>query len=163
MTINPLFTKILQIGFVVRDLEKSVRNYWEVSGIGPWAFYTMDPSNMLNTKVHGKDVKFSMKVALADLAGLQIELIQPLEGQNIYTEFLDEHGEGIHHIACAVDDFDETIITLKKKGVNVIQEGITTAGLGFAYLDIRNDMACITEIYKIPSDATYPPPEKVYP
>jgi methylmalonyl-CoA/ethylmalonyl-CoA epimerase len=163
MTANQLFKKILQIGFVVRDLEKSVRNYWEVSGIGPWSFYTMDQSNMLNTKVNGKDAKFSMRVALADLAGLQIELIQPIDGQNIYAEFLNEHGEGIHHIACAVDDFDKTIATLKNKGVNVIQEGITTAGLGFAYLDMRNEMACITEIYKIPAGATYPPPEKAYP
>jgi methylmalonyl-CoA/ethylmalonyl-CoA epimerase len=163
MTTNALFKKVLQIGFVVRNLEESVRKYWDLCGIGPWSFYTMDQSNMLNTKVNGKDAKFSMKVALTDLAGLQIELIQPLDDQNIYAEFLNQHGEGMHHIACAVDNFDETIATLKKKGVNVLQEGITTAGLGFAYLDIRNEMACITEIYKIPAGVNYPPPEKVYP
>ena len=163
MTTNAIFKKVLQIGFVVRDLEESVRKYWEVCGIGPWAFYTMDQSNMLNTKVNGKDAIFSMKVALTDLAGLQIELIQPIDDQNIYAEFLNEHGEGIHHIACAVDDFDETIAILKKKGVHILQEGLTTAGLGFAYLDMRNEMASITEIYKIPPGVTYPPPEKMYP
>jgi methylmalonyl-CoA/ethylmalonyl-CoA epimerase len=144
-------------------LEESVRKYCDVYGMGPWFFYTMDESNMLNTKVNGKDAKFSMKVALTDLAGLQIELIQPIDDQNIYAEFLNEHGEGIHHIACDVDDFDQTIATLKNKGISVIQEGITTAGLGFAYLDMRNDMACITEIYKIPPGVNYPPPEKIYP
>jgi len=162
MTIKGLFKKVLQIGFVVRDLEESVRKYNDVSGIGPWYFYTMDKSNMHDTKVNGQQAEFSMKVAFADLEGLQLELIQPLD-DNIYSEFLDEHGEGMHHIACDVEDFDQTIADLSQKGVKVLQEGVTDAGLGFAYLDTRRIMSCITEIYNIPKDIVYPAPEKIYP
>lgn len=162
METRELFKKVLQIGIVVRDLEESVRKYWHDCGIGPWLFYTMDARNMHDLKVNGKPAEFSMKVAMADLAGIQLELIEPLD-ENIYSEFLNEHGEGIHHIACDVDDFDRTISVCKEKGIPVLQEGETNAGLGFAYLDTRKTMACITEIYKIPAGIAYPPPERTYP
>lgn len=162
MTTKALFKKILQIGFVVRDVEAAVRKYYDTCGIGPWYFYTMDKSNMFNTKVNGKKAEFSMRVAFAYVGDLQLELIEPLDN-NIYSEFLQEHGEGMHHIACDVDDFDKTIAELREKGVSLLQEGTTDAGLGFAYLDTREIMSCITEIYKIPDDIVYPAPEKTYP
>ena len=105
---------------------------------------------MHDTKVRGKNAEFSMKLALTRIGNIQLELIEPLNEENIYAEFLKEHGEGLHHIACAVDDFDETISLLKGKGVDVLQEGETLGGMGFAYLDTQDAMSCITEIYKFP-------------
>ncbi|MER7375167.1 hypothetical protein ABT384_21270 [Streptomyces lanatus] len=32
-----------------------------------------------------------------------MELIQSLDGRSPYTEFLDLHGEGVHHLACVVE------------------------------------------------------------
>ena len=94
-----------------------------------------------------------MKVALTNVGHMQLELIEPLDDDNIYAEFLREYGEGLHHIACAVDDFDETISVLKGKDVGVLQEGETLGGMGFAYLDTQDAMSCITEIYKFPDKA----------
>ena len=36
------------------------------------------------------------------------ELLQPLEGPSIYRDWLDEHGEGLHHVAVMLHDFDES-------------------------------------------------------
>ena len=41
---------------------------------------------MLGAEVHAGPIVF--------------ELIQPLDGPSIYKEWLDEHGEGLHHVAC---------------------------------------------------------------
>lgn len=157
-----VFKKILQVGIVVKDLEKAVKTYWDDFGIGPWQFYTMDKSNMRDTKLHGKRAEFSMRVAFADLGGVQLELIEPLD-ESIYTEFLREHGEGLHHIACAVDNFAETTAFIQGKGADILLEGTTNAGLGYAYLDTRETLSCITEIYDIPAKLEFPPPEATYP
>ena len=148
---NPVFKEVLQVGLVVKNIDEAVRKYSEVSGIGPWEIHIMDTNNMSDTKLRGKKTDFSMKVALTNVGNMQLELIEPLDDENIYAEFLREHGEGLHHIACSVDNFDETISVLKGKGVGVLQEGETLGGMGFAYLDTQDAMSCITEIYKFPN------------
>lgn len=150
MSKEAVFKEVLQVGLVVKDIDEAVRKYSEVCGIGPWEIHIMDNRNMRDTKLHGKKVEFSMKVALTKVGNMQLELIEPLNDENIYSEFLREHGEGLHHIACAVDDFDETTTVLKGRGVGVLQEGVTREGMGFAYLDTQDAMSCITEIYKFP-------------
>lgn len=42
---TPVFSGIMQVGIVVRDLDATVRRYWHELGIGPWRIYTIDPSN----------------------------------------------------------------------------------------------------------------------
>jgi 4-hydroxyphenylpyruvate dioxygenase-like putative hemolysin len=37
------------------------------------------------------------------------ELIEPLDEEGIYARFLAEKGEGIHHVAVATPNFDETV------------------------------------------------------
>lgn len=163
MSPEPVFSEVLQIGLVVKDVDQAMRKYWEVMGIGPWAVYTMSPDNMRDTMVHGQAREFAMKAAFAELGSMQIELIQPLDEVSIYAEFLKEHGEGLHHAACAVADFQGTIDRLAKEGVAVLTQGVTEQGMGFAYLDTQNAMSCITEIYDIPEDYEFPASEYVYP
>ena len=163
MSTEAVFKDVLQVGIVVKDVDAAVRKYWEVCGIGPWEIHTMDNANMHDTTLNGKKTEFSMKVAFANVGNMQLELIEPLNDENIYSEFLREHGEGLHHIACAVDDFDETKAVLNGKGVGVLQEGVTREGMGFAYLDTQDAMSCITEIYKFPAKMDVPKPEETYP
>ncbi|MBE0598867.1 MAG: VOC family protein [Desulfuromonadales bacterium] len=162
MSPQPVFKKVLQVGFVVRDLDKAVRSYWDDFGIGPWAIYNLDKDSIKNPRVNGKPAEIALRAAFADLGGVQLELIEPLN-ENIYTEFLEKHGDGLHHIAVEVDDFDATIARLQEKGIRSIQDGETKDGLGFAYLATQEALSCITEIYKIPKGLKYSPPDQTYP
>ncbi|MFO7962321.1 MAG: VOC family protein [Desulfobacterales bacterium] len=150
MTDKPVFQEVLQVGLVVRDLDKSIEKYTKIMGIGPWKVYHLDKRTLKNVTVKGKPQDLSMKVGFAQIGKVQIELIQPLEDGGIYAEFLEMHGEGLHHIACAVDDYDETITRLAKGNIGILQAGDTSDGMGFAYLDTMNVMGCITEIYRYP-------------
>ena len=47
------------------------------------------------------------------------ELIQPLDDESIYARFLAEKGEGMHHIAVATPNFDETLVTQVKRGTEI--------------------------------------------
>jgi len=162
MPAKPIFTKVLQVGIVVRDLEKSLKTYTEVFGIGPWELYTMDKNTLRDTRLYCKPAEFSMKVAFHDIGGVQLELIEPLD-ESIYTEFLRDHGEGIHHIAVASGDYSETIAQMKNHGIEPIMDGKATSGMGFAYLGTEKALGCITEIYDFPAKMEVLEPEGTYP
>lgn len=150
MEVTPVFKKVLQVGLVVRDLDKTMDTCTRIMGIGPWQVHHLDKESLKDVTVNGEPANLSMKVAFANIGNVQIELIQPLEHGGIYASFLEERGEGLHHIACAVDDYDETVARLAREGIGVVQGGATSDGMGFAYLDTTEVMGCITEIYKMP-------------
>ncbi len=101
--------EIAQIALVVHDLQQALETYWKVLGIGPWSIYTYAPPALRETMVRGKPVEYSMRLAIAHVGALQVELIQPLEGPSIYKEFLAERSEGLHHIQSRVDDIAKTL------------------------------------------------------
>lgn len=151
MEMKPVFKKVLQVGVVVRDLDRAMKQY-ERLGIGPWQAFTLDPSNMRELKVRHQRVDFSMRVAFARIGDFQWELIQPLDERSIYSEFLKEHGEGLHHVAFHVDDFGRTVEFFRENGVGLLQSG-QAPGLGFAYLDTTEKLSFIAEIYDMPKGA----------
>ena len=81
---------VLQVGVVVRDLQKAMERYWNIFGIGPWDIYTFGPPAVTNTTIRGKPAEFTMRLALTQVGNVQWELIQPLTGPSIYQEFLDK-------------------------------------------------------------------------
>jgi methylmalonyl-CoA/ethylmalonyl-CoA epimerase len=153
---------ILQICVVVKDLQKSMETYWNVFGIGPWNILTFQPPAMHNTRVRGKPETYSMKLALAQIGNIQWELIQPLTGKSIYQEFLDEKGGGLHHVACDIDNYDETVNTLKEQGIGILMSG-DLPGESYAYMDTEKSIGAILELYKRPAGFKIPPPEATYP
>jgi|HubBroStandDraft_1064217.scaffolds.fasta_scaffold188335_2 methylmalonyl-CoA/ethylmalonyl-CoA epimerase len=146
MTTKPLFRKVLQVGLVVRDSEATARRYWEDFGIGPWRFYTLDPANTPNMRFRGRPVKHSFRAALASIGGLTLELIEPLDGASVYSEHLQAHGEGLHHLALAVDDYESARSRLKESGFGELQGGRPYGVNDYSYFDTARALGFITEL-----------------
>ena len=162
MADKPIFTEVLQVGLVVHDLEKTMQQYADIMGIGPWDIYMLDGNSLKDIEIYGKPQKLTMNVALCNIGNVQVELIEPGEHGGIYTEHLEQHGEGLHHIACAVDDFDETISRLAEAGIGILMRGVTSDGMGFAYMDSAKAIGTIIEIYDIPEGFTMRPADRTY-
>jgi hypothetical protein len=94
---------------------------------------------------HGEPGNFKMRLAFLETGPVQLEFIQPLEGDNIYTEFLAQHGEGLHHILFEVDNPEAVAAGL---GVKILQSGgsILRPGALWAYLDTQEILGCIVEL-----------------
>lgn len=154
--------KVLQVCVVVKDLQKSMETYWNVFGIGPWKIITFQPPALRNATMRGKPEAFTMKLGLAQIGNLQWELIQPLTGNSTYKEFLDKHGEGLHHVAVDVGDYDQAIALMQKHGIGILMSGQMPAD-SFAYMDTEKVLGTIIEIYK--RSPTFKPtsPEAFYP
>ena len=155
---------IAQIAILVPDLEKTVRNFYDRYGIGPWSFYTYERPLIKNMTYHGKEANYSMRIALANVGMLRIELIQPKGGESIYKDFIKKHGYGLHHIGIVIENMDEAIRDARQMGLEVMMDG---SGFGqegdghYSYLDTEDELGVILELIERPHKRSLP--EKIYP
>ena len=136
--------EISQIGIIVRDLQKATDNYWSTLGIGPWMTMKLEPPLLTDVTVRGKPVETSMVASIAQSGNIQLELIQPLEGPSIWKEFLEQRGEGLHHVQSPVEDPDATLAAFREIGVDVLMSGRIGDNM-FYYMDTEPLLGTIYE------------------
>jgi methylmalonyl-CoA/ethylmalonyl-CoA epimerase len=164
MSAQPLFKKVLQVGLVVRDIDATAQRYWDEFGIGPWRFYTLDPLNTPNMSFRGKPVQHAFRAALASIGDVTLELIEPLSGSSVYAEHLAAHGEGLHHLAFAVEDYESAREQLKDRGYQELQHGRPFDVNDYSYFDTDRTLRFMTELSsKEAADKAFPPPERTLP
>jgi len=112
-----------QVAIVVKDLQTVAENYWNILGIGPWDIYAWEAPLVYNRTYHGKPAWAREKIALAQVGDVVLELVQPIDGDSVYQDFLMEHGEGLHHLNFLVDNVDETVEILVREGFPSLQGG----------------------------------------
>ena len=131
-----LFKEIHHISIVVRDVEKTVKYLTEKLGI-PFKTMEMEHSGTL----HGEPMKYRAKLAHGKVGSITLELLQTVEGKTIFEEFLNKHGEGIHHIAVgSPETLDAEIEKWKKRGIKPLQIDRTAPDEGTAYMDVPGCM-----------------------
>src|SRR5512141_2548566 len=118
-----LKNRIAQVAILVKDLDKTVENYWKMFGIGPWHFYTYGKPLVQKMSYRGHPGEYQMRIALSQIGPLRIELIEAKEGESIYADFIEEHGYGVHHFGILVDDMTDALIQTDSAGLNMIQDG----------------------------------------
>jgi catechol 2,3-dioxygenase-like lactoylglutathione lyase family enzyme len=132
------------VGIVVKDIEKTIEHL-EASGIGPFGMSEGDEkwfSVPFKGELHGKPAEWTVKISSTRVGDIEIELLEPSGGESVLQEFLDEHGEGVHHIAYLSDNVKADM----EKAVARGEELLTCANLdtrGFAYLKTREGGAVI--------------------
>jgi catechol 2,3-dioxygenase-like lactoylglutathione lyase family enzyme len=86
---------------------------------------------------HGEPADFVASISLSYLGDMQLELIAPVSGENIYSDFLRESGPGLHHICVEVDSpegLDAALSDAVNQGAAVVQRGAMPGGIQFAYV-----------------------------
>jgi hypothetical protein len=139
--------RISQVAVVVRDLDAAMKAYNEAFGWGPWNVYEHIPPKLHDQHLHGKPASFSMLGAECEVQpGLVFELIQPLEGDSIYKEHLEKHGEGVQHIALMCHSADESEAFKQRfqgAGFELSMGGRIGETIEFYYVD-TNDLVHFT-------------------
>jgi hypothetical protein len=128
---------ISQVALVVNDLEKSMREYTETMGWGPWTIYEYNPPRLHDVLVRGVPQKFTWIGAETPVGSTYIELLQPLEGSSVFREFIDRRGEGLHHIgywAKSMDEADRIRSMFKARGTPLLMSAWIDR-VFFYYLD----------------------------
>jgi methylmalonyl-CoA/ethylmalonyl-CoA epimerase len=130
-----------QIGVVVEDVDRAIAFYQSAFGLGPFDVMEIGAPNVWD---RGEEKPIKARLAFTTLGGVQLELIQILEGDSFHLEFLREHGEGIHHLGFFVKDFQAKLEQAKAMGFKVLQAD--PFGMAYAYLDTRQPGGIIFEL-----------------
>jgi methylmalonyl-CoA/ethylmalonyl-CoA epimerase len=76
-----------------------------------------------------------VKTAFFEVGGIKIELLESTHPEGPIASFLANNGEGIHHIAFAVDNTDQALLDAKAKGLKLIdrvsRKGAENMNIGF--------------------------------
>jgi methylmalonyl-CoA/ethylmalonyl-CoA epimerase len=125
---------IEHIGIAVKNLHDSVRLYEKVFGL---ECYNIE--EIKNQKV---------KTAFFKIGATKIELLESTDPDGPIAKFIEKRGEGIHHIAFAVNNIDVQLKHAEKEGVKLIdtnpREG--AEGLDIAFLHPRSTGGVLIEL-----------------
>jgi methylmalonyl-CoA/ethylmalonyl-CoA epimerase len=101
-------THIEHIGVAVKNLEKSVGLFERLLGVRCYAIEEV------------KDQQ--VRTAFFKVGQTKIELLESTSPEGPIGKFIGQNGEGVHHIAFAVEDVEASLKGLDAAGVRVIDE-----------------------------------------
>jgi hypothetical protein len=90
---------ITQISLAVKDLDTVMERYYRAFGWAPWQVFNHVPPTHHRTELRGQPVHYALRGAEVYVGSLNFELLEPLEGPNLWSEFMDRRGEGVASIA----------------------------------------------------------------
>ena len=100
--------RITEVGVAVRNLEQATQLFVDL----------FDATASDITEVPLYDMRFRM----CRVGKVDFELMEPTGDTGIIADFIAKRGEGLHHIAFAVDDIGDTMKTLGRKGVRFVDD-----------------------------------------
>ncbi|MGX8704979.1 MAG: VOC family protein [bacterium] len=139
---------LAQVGFIVKDVEESKRKWAAFLGVDVPETQPIGDYAVTGTNYRGEPAPNAYCwMAFFDVGpGLQLELIQPNEAPSTWRDFLNEHGEGLHHVAFQVRDSAKQVANAEAAGLKLIQHGVYGDGSGeYNYLEAP-ELKCIVEL-----------------
>ncbi|MGB9718230.1 MAG: VOC family protein [Thermoproteota archaeon] len=139
------FRRVVQIGIVVKNIEQSVRVWEKLLGLKASSIVETEPQEKTGMRYRSRAAGGMAKLAFFQLENITVELIEPVGGPSTWRDFLEKHGEGLHHIAFNVENMDSVKNSLREMGVDIEQEGVFTGG-AYAYTDPESPLGIIIEL-----------------
>jgi methylmalonyl-CoA/ethylmalonyl-CoA epimerase len=129
------FARLIHIGVVVRDMKTAIERLTTL-GIGLFKPRILPPD--ARELYRGKPFIPSRRVVIqiAQIGNVELELIQPIDGESPHQEFLEQRGEGVQHLGFMVDSLDEDVKRLTAAGSSILLTSQFKDGEGVAYLDL---------------------------
>lgn len=103
-----IFNKVEHIGIAVRDIAHSNALYTSLLGVAPYKMESVESEYVMTSFFKVGDTK--------------IELLQATTPQSAIAKFIEQRGEGIHHIAYDVADIEKSMAQLGKDGFKLLNE-----------------------------------------
>jgi len=127
-------THIEHIGIAVNNLEESIKFYENVLGLKCYAVEEV------------KDQK--VKTAFFKVGQVKIELLESTAPDGPIGKFIEKKGEGIHHLAFAVKNINESLKEVEEKGIQLIDKTSRKGaeGLDIGFLHPKFTIGVLTEL-----------------
>jgi methylmalonyl-CoA/ethylmalonyl-CoA epimerase len=129
-----MLDRIDHVGVAVSDLDAGIALYEGTFGMPVAHRETVESQGV--------------EAALLDVGDGHVELLRPLGPETVVGKFIERRGEGLHHVAYAVDDIDATLERLRSNGIALIDERarVGIRGTRVAFLHPQATGSVLTEI-----------------
>jgi len=153
MVTNALGTDIVtQVAIVVRDVEKASAAWARMLGVDVPSWKATDMADVSHVRYGGETTPARAKLAFFRLGQVSLELIEPIDAPSTWNDFLEAHGDGIHHIAFQVQGMEVVLDNLAQQDVTLVQRG-DCAGGRYAYVDGQSTLGAVLELLEnLPAD-----------
>lgn len=126
---------IEHLGIAVKSIEEALPYYEEVLGL----------------KCYNIEVVEDQKVRTAFLkvGDTKLELLEPTSEESTIAKFIEKKGEGIHHMAFAIEDgVANALAFAEEKGIKLIDKAPRKGaeGLNIAFLHPKSTQGVLTEL-----------------
>jgi methylmalonyl-CoA/ethylmalonyl-CoA epimerase len=119
-----------QVSYVVRDLDASLPVYRALFG----SFEVRETPPGV-AWFRGREGTVRFKLAFGECGGLEIELVEPLEGSSPHVEHLARHGEGLQHLRFPTADLDAKRAEMESAGFVPVFAGAPSPAVKYVYLE----------------------------
>ncbi len=125
---------IEHLGIAVKSLEEAIPYYEEVLGL---KCYNIE--EVADQKV---------KTAFFKVGQTKIELLEPTSEDSTIAKFIEKRGQGVHHVAFAVEGIENALAEAESKEVALIDKAprCGAEGLSIAFLHPKSTMGVLTEL-----------------
>lgn len=127
----------VQIAWVTRDLDATEAMLSALLGARTWTRMADVHFAPDTCTYRGAPADFTAHVSFSYAGDTQLEVIQPVRGASMYSEFLDTSGPGLHHVCVTAPDpeaFRDRVAAAEAAGAELVGQGVMAGGMHFAYL-----------------------------
>ena len=100
--------KIEHIGIAVKDIEASNKVFAKIFGKGAYKLEKVESEGVITS--------------FFEIGENKIELVAATTEESVISKCLEKWGEGMHHIAFAVEDIEKEMTRLKNEGIRLLNE-----------------------------------------
>jgi methylmalonyl-CoA/ethylmalonyl-CoA epimerase len=127
---NVQLTNLSHVGIAVKDAEATAKLLSATWNIGAPEVFDYRPT--ADEMIAGEP--FGVRLVFIKFGPLTLELLEPLDDKSIWSTFIAEKGEGIHHIALGVSNYDEMVDLFKGQGHPLLVAAVFN-GCRWCYFD----------------------------
>lgn len=138
-------TKLAQVAIVVHDITEACRRWSALLGQPIPTVIITDPGNQVEMTYRGHPSTAQAKLAFFDLGGVQLELIEPIGDESVWSEALRNRGECVQHIAFWVEGMQRSVDFLRERNIPMCQRGDMGDGQ-YAYFDGDGEIGVTLEL-----------------
>jgi hypothetical protein len=141
-------TGIIQIAYVVADIEGAMAQWTRDLRVGPW--FLLDRFEGVEAVYRGGPSLGAVTLAMSFAGHMQIELLQPLDDHpSVYRETIEQQGHGFHHYGVGSRDFVGDIAKYEAQGYEVaFRAGVPTGG-SVGYMDTKGALPGFIEVIEL--------------
>ena len=120
-----------QVSFAVADMAEAVPVLGALFGEFVVRESVLEPGSV---SFRGREGGVRLRLGICQAGGVEIELVEVMEGDWPTVDHIDRHGPGLHHLRFVVDDLGAKSAQMQAAGFSEVLRGVSPRGSQFAYL-----------------------------